>query len=64
MSEDTEERAAIVAYDGNIPRALAEWFAQLDPNQPPSGIRANQWVRFVDDVGRLLDKLFGDVRNR
>jgi hypothetical protein len=57
-SEVEEERAAIVEYDGGIPRAWAEGFARLDPNQPPADVPPNRWRRFVDDVGSFLDGPF------
>jgi hypothetical protein len=50
-----EERAAIVEYDGDIPRAWAEGFARLDPDRPPRFVPAKRWRLFVDDVGRFLD---------
>jgi hypothetical protein len=52
---DDEERAAIVEYDGGIPRAWAEGFARLHPDRPPGDVPANRWVAFIDDVGRFLD---------
>jgi hypothetical protein len=50
-----EERAAIIEYDGGVPRDWAEGFARLDPSKPPSGIMPEYWLRFVDDCGRFLD---------
>jgi hypothetical protein len=50
-----EERAAIVEYDGGAPRAWAEGFARLDPNDPPHDVPARGWLRFVDACGRFLD---------
>ena len=50
-----DERAAIVEYDGEIPRAWAEGFARLDPDRPPADVPPRRWQRFVDDVGRFLD---------
>jgi hypothetical protein len=59
--EAGEERAAIVQYDGGIPRAWAEGFARLDPNRPPSDVPPRRWQRFVDDVGRFLDSPYRAV---
>jgi hypothetical protein len=56
--EAEEERAAIVEFDGNIPRAWAEGFARLDPDRPPGDVPPRRWLRFVDDVGRFLDSPF------
>ena len=59
--EAEDERAAIVGYDGGIPRAWAEGFARLDPNRVPSDVPARRWLRFIDDVGLFLDSPFCDV---
>jgi len=56
--EAEEERASIVEHDGKIPRAWAEGFARLDPEQPPADVPLRRWQRFVDDVGRFLDSSF------
>ena len=52
------ERAALVEYDGNIPREWAEGFARLDPDRPPGDVPLKRWQRFVDDVGLFLDSPF------
>jgi hypothetical protein len=54
--EAEEERAAIVEYDGGIPRAWAEGFARLDPDRSPDDVSLRRWQRFVDDVGVFLDR--------
>jgi hypothetical protein len=54
-SDAEEERAATVEYDGGAPRAWAEALARLDPSKPPSGMRPQRWLRFIDDCGRFLD---------
>jgi len=51
-------RAAIVQFDGGIPREWAEGFARLDPDYPPGDVPPCRWQRFVDDVGRFLDSPF------
>ena len=50
-----EERAAIVEYDSGIPRAWAEGFARLDPNNTPADVPPRRWLRFIDDCGGFLD---------
>ena len=55
-----EERAAIVEYDAGAPRAWAEGFARLDPNDPPHDVPARGWLRFVDACGRFLDGGWAD----
>jgi hypothetical protein len=52
------ERAAIIEYDGAIPREWAEGFTRLDPAQPPGDVPPRRWRQFVDDVGRFLDSPF------
>jgi len=44
-----EERAAIIEYDGGAPRAWAEALTRLDPNNPPSDVPPQRWLRFIDD---------------
>lgn len=56
--EAEAERAAIVEYDGGIPRIWAEGFARLDPDRPPGDVPPKRWKRFVDDVGEFLDSRF------
>jgi hypothetical protein len=56
--EAQEERAAIVQHDGEIPRAWAEGFARLDPDNPPACVPPKRWVRFIDNVGAFLDSPF------
>jgi hypothetical protein len=56
-----EERAAIVEYDGGVPRQWAKGFAQLDPDRSPFGVPSKRWRTFVDDVGRFLDGDFAAV---
>jgi hypothetical protein len=57
-SEAEDERAAIVEYDGGVPRTWAEGFARLDRTRPPRDVPPQRWRRFVDDVGRFLDSEF------
>jgi hypothetical protein len=56
LSRDAEEeRAAIVEYDMGAPRAWAEGFARLDPNDAPADVPPLRWLRFTDDCGGFLD---------
>jgi hypothetical protein len=52
---DFEERAAIVEYDGCIPRAWAEGFARLHPDRPPAGVPLRRWKAVIDAIGTFLD---------
>lgn len=54
-ADANEEWAAIIEYDGGVPRAWAEGFARLDPNKPPADVPPHRWLRFIDDCGRFLD---------
>lgn len=54
-ADTEEERAAIVEYDGGVPRVWAEGFARLDPNNAPADVPPRRWLRFIDDCGRFLD---------
>ena len=58
--EAEEERAAIVEYDSNLPRAWAEAFARLDCAGPPAGVSQERWRRFVSDCGSFLDSGWAD----
>jgi hypothetical protein len=55
-----EERAAIVEYDGGIPRAWAEGFARLDLSKPPRHVSVQRWQRFIDDCGLFLGSGWAD----
>jgi hypothetical protein len=59
-SDSEKERAAIVEYDGDIPRAWSEGFARLDRDRPSADVPRHRWRRFVDDVGRFLDDQWAD----
>ncbi len=58
VPETEKERAAIVEYDGRVPRDWAEGYARLDAAHPPADVPLRRWQCFVDDVGRLLDSRF------
>jgi hypothetical protein len=55
-SHEYEERAAIVEFDGGVPRAWAEALARLDPTKPPNDVPPGRWLGFIDDCGRFLDQ--------
>jgi hypothetical protein len=52
------ERTAIAEHGAGVPRAWAEGFARLDPDQPPGDVPARHWQRFVDDVALFLNSPF------
>lgn len=54
--EDFEERAAIVEFEGRIPREWAEGFARLVCMPCPGGVPERRWRQFIDDAGRFLDR--------
>lgn len=53
--DDLEERAAIVEYDGNIPRSWAEGYAALSSMSCPHGFMPDRWRRIVNAAGYFLD---------
>jgi hypothetical protein len=53
--EAIDERAAIIEYDGGVPRSLAEALARLDPARPPADVPAHRWIRFITDSELFLD---------
>jgi len=50
-----EERAAIIEYDGGIPREWAEGFAKLCTMPCPPAYRPQRWMRLIDDAGHFVD---------
>jgi hypothetical protein len=50
------ERAAIVEFDGGVPRSWAEAFARLDRARPPDNVPQRRWLQFIDDCGTFLDE--------
>jgi hypothetical protein len=54
--EAKEERAAIVEYDGGIPRVWAEGLARLNPDHPPVDVPPKRWLQFIDDIAIFLDR--------
>jgi hypothetical protein len=53
---DFAERAAIIEFDGGIPREWADGFARLDCATPPAGIPAQRWRATIDAIGAFLDQ--------
>ena len=62
MSEDFEERAAILEHDAKMPREWAEALARIDTALVPAGYTAERWAVVVDDAGRLLGRWLGRIR--
>ena len=58
FAEIEEERAAIIEYDGHVPRDWAEGYTRLDPDHPLGDVPLRRWQGFVDDIGRFLDSPF------
>lgn len=54
--DEIDERAAIVEYDGGIPRRWAEGFSALGAMAPPSGFSPERWGRILDAAGAFLDR--------
>jgi hypothetical protein len=54
LADELEERAAIVEYDGGVPRAWAEGYARLHPDRPPKDLPPKRWLQFINDIGRFL----------
>jgi hypothetical protein len=57
--DDREERAAIIEYDGGIPRRWAEGFTALCTMPPPAGFAPERWQRIIDATGAFLDRWAG-----
>ncbi len=55
-TDEHEERAAQVEFDGGIPRAWAEGLARLDSSRAPADVPLWRWLRFMDDCGRFVDE--------
>lgn len=48
LRDKYEERAAILEYDANLPRAWAEHFARLELNGPPGDFSPTRWQAALD----------------
>ncbi len=51
-----EERAAILEYDANLPRAWAEHFARLELDGPPGDFSPTRWQAALDGALAFLDQ--------
>jgi hypothetical protein len=52
---DFEERAAIAAIGGGLPRDIAEGLARLDTMRPPEGFGQSRWHLIVNDAALFAD---------
>ena len=52
---DETERAAIIEYDGGIPREWAEGLARLLSSPPPSGVIPSLWHDRLNRAARFCD---------
>lgn len=52
---DEAERAAIIEYDGCVPRELAEALARLLSSPPLAGEAPTHWRARIDQAARLCD---------
>ncbi len=50
------ERAAIMEFDGALPRSIAEGLAKLDTMAPPDGFSPDRWHTAIDIAARLADE--------
>jgi hypothetical protein len=53
---EVEERAALIEYGADVPRAWAEGFARLHCASPAVGFSDDRWRRLIDDGGLFLDR--------
>jgi hypothetical protein len=56
LSDDLDERAAIIEYGAGVPRAWAEGFAALCAMSAPNGFSPERWQRIIDATGTFLDR--------
>ena len=68
LRDKYEERAAILEYDANLPRAWAEHFARLEQDGPPGDFSPTRWqaaldgaLAFADQWGAEAHRLGWDV---
>lgn len=50
------ERAAIIEYDGHVPREWAEQFAQILISRKPKNVDEGDWAWFLTACGRIIDE--------
>ena len=58
-----QERAAIMEYDGGLPRVWAEWLAQLQTMAMPQGYSPERWDQIINDALGLMAHLPKLTRN-
>lgn len=56
LRDKYEERAAILEYEGNLPRAWAEHFARLEQDGPPGDFSPTRWQAALDGALVFLDQ--------
>lgn len=56
QEDDFEERAAIIEFDGKMPREWAEQFADILVRRRPPGISDLDWSWFITRCGQILDE--------
>jgi hypothetical protein len=56
-----DECAAIMEYDGKLPRAWAEYLARLVQGPPPGDFQARHWQAVVDGALRFADERAGEA---
>ena len=50
------ERAAIIEFEAEVPRAWAEGFSRMLAMSRPAAVPEERWRLFIDDCGRFLDR--------
>lgn len=53
-ADDFEERAAIMEFDGKLPRMWAESLARLATAEKPGAYEPERWAIIVEDAHRLV----------
>lgn len=56
LRDKCEQRAAILEYDANLPRAWAEHFARLEQDGPPGDFSPTRWQAALDGALAFLDQ--------
>jgi hypothetical protein len=51
-----EERAAILEYDGGLPRPQAEDLARILVANPPEGVEPADWTWFCGKAAEIIDR--------
>lgn len=53
---EREERAAIIEFDGRVPRQWAEQFADILIARRPEGVSDIDWSWFITRCGQIVDE--------